>query len=130
MTLHLTKEESKVFLSITSAEMHCLVDEYDPDLGGRPSKKRMQGLERLKGIAKKWEDTQPKIKETEFVNLDDVKACDMDLSDIERFYVKKLIEKAVIDTRKYLEPIPTPYKGVLLEIKEDADTADQLAKRL
>ncbi len=130
MTLNLTEKESRTFFDIVNSEVHCLVNEYDPDTARCPGKKRMRGLPLASSIEDKWKATQPKIGDTSFINLDTIAACDIDLTDKECSYSKKLLEKAAGDIRKELSEYQAPYSGVLEQMAQMADTAEVISARL
>ncbi len=130
MKISLTNEESRTFFDIVNSEVRCLVNEYDPDTARCPGKKRMQGLPLASSIEDKWKDTQPQIGDTGFINLDTIVACDIDLTDKECSYAKKLLEKAAVDIQKELAGYEKPYTGMLLEMADMADTAKEIAAKL
>ena len=130
MKIHLTKKESETFFDVLDNESICVVNEYDPDTGRRPSKKRMSAKEILESVIHKWEATQGFVPGTQFVNLDETKACELELNDKETKYVRELLTNTAHKLREELSNYPKPYEGVLECLDEAATRAEGVAVRL
>ncbi len=129
MVLYLNRKESKVFYEFIDAEIHCCVNEYDYDTGRCPSKKRLADSRYAKSVIEKWAAKQDKV-DGNFINLDKIISCDIELSEKEARYCKVLIDKAVKDIGKELSKLEEPYTGANKIMKDMADTAVSITKSL
>lgn len=130
MLIQLTKDESKTFFEIINSELKCIINEWDSDLGRCPSQKRIKDGKYANSIIDKWTQTQPNIQHTQFINLDKICACDLDLSDKEIAYSKRLLDKNAKECRKELAKYSLPYTGMLLEFDRIATCAEKINIRL
>jgi hypothetical protein len=130
MIISLSAKEAKAFYSVIGSEMRKVINEYDEDTCRVPSKKRIKDGQYGKNIIDKWEAAQPKISGTNFVNLDNTVACNLDLSDKEIAYSKHLLDKAVSELRKELAPYPKPYTGVLAAFDDEATAAENILAKI
>lgn len=101
MTITLDKKMSSEFYDILSAELRCLINEYDPDTVRIPSKKRIANKKILYDITDKWSYTQPHIHNSHFVDLSHIQPCSLTLSTKEATVAKKIIAKALTDLTKF-----------------------------
>ena len=130
MVLELTKSESKIFYDTISSELGCVVNEYDPDTGRCPSKKRIADGKYAKNIINVLECTQPKIKNINFINLDKIKECSLNLSNEEAKYVKNLLENNIKECDKELKRQTPPFTGVLSELRNYSLEATKIITKL
>lgn len=127
--LTLNKEESRTFFDIIDSELRCCVNEYDPDTARRPSKKRLNNAIYARSIIEKWEATQPKIT-ADFINLDNVVGCEIELSKKEAGYCRELAEKCIKECRKALVSYSKPYTGMLKEFEDMVVNAESIISKL
>lgn len=121
--ISLTVKESFVFGDVIGDEIRDLVNEYDPDTGRRPSKRRYNRFETLKDIYDRWTKTQERTKiagGTEIVLLRPAKACRICLSDNER----SIVEKLMTDFLKDAEGSPWPVQD------DEFVTAENIIRKL
>lgn len=130
MILRLNQDESKTFFEIVDSELKCVINEWDSELGRRPSQKRIRDGKHAKSIMDKWSQKQPNIPHTTFVDLEKIDACDLELTDKETAYSKCLLEKNAKECRKELAKYTTPYTGMLLEFDRIASCAENISIRL
>ena len=133
-TIHLTDNESKVFYEVINSELRKVINEYDDDTGRTPSKKRIADGRHARSILEdKWAKTQPKVANSDFINLDNIKACDIDLTDEEVKYARKLLDKALMDYRKYI-PADSPQAqnptGMIATIIQQAKDIETVISKL
>ena len=115
MTITMDKAMSSEFYDILSAELRCLINEYDPDTGRRPSKKRMAKKSVIYDVTNKWIYTQPSVDKAGFVNLSNVKPCVIDISAKEAAVIKPVLQKALLDFTDFT-------------VQHPGDLADDIAK--
>jgi len=130
LLLELTKNESKAFYDTISSELHCVINEYDPDTRRPPSKKRIKDGEYGKNIMYNWEKTQPQIAGTNFINLDEIVACNIPLLGKEVEYTKSLLEKHIKECRKELMSITPPFLCVYAQINNYIEEAEHILEKL
>ena len=129
MLLKLTKNESKVFYNTVLSELGCVINEYDPDTGRKPSKKRIENGECAKNIIQTWEKLQPKINGSNFVNLDNIEACDIYLTDKEIEYIKTLLEKNIKECKKELKSATSPFTGIYAQLNDYIIEAEKIMNK-
>jgi len=127
--LILSKEESRTFFDIIDSELRCCVNEYDPDTARCPSKKRLSNAVYAKSIIEKWGSTQPKIT-ADFINLDKVIGCELELTGKETAYCRELAERCAKECRKALLSYSKPYTGIIKTFADMADNAENIISKL
>lgn len=115
MTITMDKAMSSEFYDILSAELRCLINEYDPDTGRRPSKKRMAKKSVIYDVTTRWAYTQPSRNKAGFVNLSNIKPCVIDISAKEAVAIKSILQKALLDFTDFT-------------VRQPGDLADDIAK--
>ena len=107
----LSQSESKSFFEIIDSELKCVINEYDSDTGRVPGKKRISEGKYAKSIIEKWINTQPKIPNSPYINMERITACTLALTDKEVSYSKHLLDKAIKECRTELSKYLKPYTG-------------------
>lgn len=128
MLLSLSNSESKTFFEIINSELKCVINEYDSDTGRRPGKKRMEDGKYAKSIMEKWEITQDEIQNTNFINLDKIKNCKLDLTKEESIYSKKLLDKCIKEFEKELSNFQKPYFGITQVFADTKNDIENILK--
>ena len=128
--LELNEKENRAFYDTMANEEKALVNEWDDDTMRVPSKARMKELPSVSSILQKWEGTQPKIGKSNFINLDDIRACSLALSEKERRTCARILERGIKSIRKYLSDKNEPYTGMLKDMADEAELLETIIKRL
>ena len=127
--LILNEAESRTFFDIIDSELRCCVNEYDPDTARCPSKKRLNNTMYARSIIEKWESTQPRIT-ADFINLDKVIECELELTEKEAAYCRELAEKCVKEMRKELSLYSKPYTGLPKAFENMVVNAERIVNKL
>ena len=112
MNISLTDKESQIFYETIDAEHHCVINEYDYSTCRCPGKKRREGVAKYaRPIIDKWEKTQKFTPGMNFIDLENIKACNLDLTAEEIKYSKELLDREAKGLRKELNKVSKPYTG-------------------
>ena len=130
MKLNLTKNESNTLFRIMSSELHYCINEWDPDAGHCPSKKRIKESQYAESIMDKWQNTQLAIAGTTFIDLDKISACIINLSDKEVTYSLDLLDKSIRECQKTLAECPSPNSGIATTINRIITDATHICTKL
>lgn len=133
-SVFLDGKENEVFYNVLSAELKCLMDEYDSDTGRKPGRKRMARLPVLEGVVSRWEDFQLKTvgpSGTDVVVLSGPPvSCVIPLSDREAAVCRDILKESGAAIVRYLGKFDPPYAGILLDMSRIASTAEGLCRKL
>lgn len=126
MVIKLTKTETENIFQTVLSELKCIVNEYDDDTGRCPSKKRIADGKYAESIMKQLEKCQSKIPNTDFINLDNIEECTLELDKRESSYIAKLLQKNIGELSKAIlaSGCKAPYTGVV-KVFDDAITESQ-----
>ncbi len=130
MLLNFNKVESEIFFDVIDSECKCIINEYDPGICRCPSRKRMENGEYVKSMILKWSEAQPKIENTDFVNLDNISECKIKLTKKEIVCAMELLNRTKEELRKILLGYKKHYTGIWQIYDEKAINSEKLYDKL